>query len=67
MRVAHNPDFTIITETADYIVVDKKADEIVDILEYSGGNKLAKKFIIKKLKNLRIKLFKLITTSIDRK
>ena len=41
--------------------------EIVDILEYSGGNKLSKIFITKKLKNLKIKLFKLIKILIDRK
>ena len=29
MRVAHNPDFTIITETADYIVVDKPAPLLI--------------------------------------
>ena len=44
----------------DYFVVEKKADEIVDILEYSGGNKLSKMFIIKKIKNMKIKLLKLI-------
>jgi len=44
----------------DYFVINKEADEIVDILEYSGGNKLSKLFIIKKLKNLKIKLFKFI-------
>mgnify|MGYP001268471024 CR=1 FL=1 len=49
----------------DYFVTNKKADEIVDILEYSGGNKLAKIFIIKKLKNLKLKLLKLIKIFID--
>lgn len=49
----------------DYIVTNKKADEIVDILEYSGGNKLTKIFIIKKLKNLKLKLLNLIKIFID--
>ena len=44
----------------DYFVTNKKADEIVDILEYSGGNKISKIFIIKKLNNMKIKLKKLI-------
>ena len=42
----------------DYFVINKEADEIVDILEYSGGNKLSKIFIIKKFKNLKAKFFK---------
>ncbi len=44
----------------DFFEIDKQADEIVDILEYSGGNKISKKFIIKKLKNIKIKLLKII-------
>tara|TARA_B100001093_G_scaffold513992_1_gene587068 strand:- start:2097 stop:3080 length:984 start_codon:yes stop_codon:yes gene_type:complete len=44
----------------DHFVINKKADEIVDILEYSGGNKFSKMFIIKKIKNMKIKLLKLI-------
>ena len=44
----------------DYFVTNKKADEIVDIFEYSGGNKISKIFIIKKVKNIKIKLKKLI-------
>ena len=51
----------------DYFVINKKADEIVDILEYSGGNKLSKIFIIKKLNNLKIKLLKFINIFIHRK
>ena len=44
----------------DYFQINKKADEIIDILEYSGGNKFSKIFIIKKLNNMKIKLLKLI-------
>ena len=44
----------------DYIVINKKADEIVDILEYSGGDSISKLYIIKKLKNIKIKILKLI-------
>ncbi len=44
----------------DYFVTNKKADEIVDILEYSGGNKFSKIFIIKKLKNMKIKFLKIL-------
>ena len=32
----------------------------VDIFEYSGGNKISKIFLIKKLKNMKIKLKKLL-------
>ena len=41
-----------------YFITDKKADNIVDILEYSGGNKLSIKFIRKKIVNIRFKIFK---------
>ena len=51
----------------EYFVIDKNADEIVDFLEYSGGNKFSKKFILKKLKNLKIKLFKSIKKFINLK
>ncbi len=43
----------------DSFLTNKQADEIVDILEYSGGNKFSKMFIINKLKNMKIKLLKL--------
>tara|TARA_A100001011_G_scaffold303316_1_gene317282 strand:+ start:1897 stop:2874 length:978 start_codon:yes stop_codon:yes gene_type:complete len=49
----------------DYFVINKEADKIVDILEYSGGNKLSKLFIIKKLTNLKIKLFKFLKKFFD--
>ncbi|MCR8538757.1 MAG: hypothetical protein JJ848_000170 [Prochlorococcus marinus CUG1439] len=51
----------------NYFVTNIEADEIVDILEYSGGDKLSKIFIIKKFKNLKIKLLKFIKVFIYRK
>ena len=51
----------------DYFVINQKADEIVDVLEYSGGNKVSKILFKKKLKNLRIKISKLIKTYIYKK
>ena len=39
--------------------INKKADELVDILEYSGGENLSKSLIFRKLKNLRIKILRL--------
>tara|TARA_A100001388_G_scaffold236666_1_gene190691 strand:- start:208 stop:1191 length:984 start_codon:yes stop_codon:yes gene_type:complete len=51
----------------DYFLINKRADEIVDILEYSGGNKFSKTFLYKKLKNLKIKIFKLLKTFINKK
>lgn len=44
----------------DYFIINKKADEIVDILEYSGGNKFSKKFLFMKFKNSKLKIFKLL-------
>jgi len=44
----------------DNLLNDKKADEIVDILEYSGGNFFSMQFFLKKLKNLRLRIFKLL-------
>ena len=46
----------------DFIVNNIKADEIVDILEYSGGKKFSKYFLLKKLKNLKIKMFRFLKT-----
>ena len=51
----------------DHFIINKKADEIVDILEYSGGNKLSKIFLNKKLKNLRIKMSKFLKNYIYKK
>ena len=50
-----------------FFIANQKADEIVDILEYSGGNKLSKIFINKKLKNLRIKMSQFIKNYIYKK
>ena len=50
-----------------FFIANQKADEIVDILEYSGGNKLSKIFLNKKLKNLRIKMSKFIKNYIYKK
>ena len=50
-----------------YFVVNQKADEIVDILEYSGGNKFSKNFLNKKLKNIRIKISKFLKNFIYKK
>ena len=42
-------------------------DDLVDILEYSGGNKFSKIFLYKKFKNLKIKIFKFIKNFIYKK
>ncbi len=55
------------TKHPDYFVINKKADDLVDILEYSGGNRFSKVYIFKKIKNLKLKVFKFIETFLNLK
>jgi hypothetical protein len=42
----------------DYFLPNKEADKIIDCLEYSGGKFYSKSLMLKKLKNLKVKLFR---------
>tara|TARA_B100000242_G_scaffold60330_1_gene36092 strand:- start:1814 stop:2797 length:984 start_codon:yes stop_codon:yes gene_type:complete len=51
----------------NYLFSNEKADELVDILEYSGGNKFSREFLFKKLKNLRFRIINSLKTIINNK
>ncbi len=55
------------TKHPDYFVINKKADDLVDTLEYSGGNKFSKIYIFKKIKNFKLRFFKLLENFLNLK
>ncbi len=44
----------------DYFVINEKADNLIDTLEYSGGNRFSKIYIFKKIKNFKLRFFKFL-------